>query len=449
MNKISKAAEDKLLRAIEKTAVMVNAGTDPSEAIAKAAQEDGIPPGHINLMVHAYNTGRTTRQRQEGKDALEKAADFPLADASRVLELMYPTTVKSAAALHNESAVSTQYALPPTGLLQRREKRAIQQRKLDWGLGLEAPEPYPGDAKRAMQKAFCDADRLQRRAAEARGLASRAFDKMATTFYELTDYFRRPGCTPIPIVRETVTLMHGDKGTQVMDQLIRVTPTLMKLSMHKQAAAKLDETTDGEPYALVSQLLDEVDEYKRSKQACVSRAKEAAEGSEALLRPFVPRPQSVLSEPPYLMLSHEKQGAGSPLVPLAAASMLKNLFGDTAGKLPGSEVEQAYETIADPEHEQELRNIRASAMLQDMLLNDPVIAAHNPDEAMGAYNEIVSMAPRAADQRLIMQSLMRKRLEQGLLDPFEVEQLLAMQEKQHKINQPPKPLSFGDVSILA
>jgi hypothetical protein len=82
MKKISKDAENKLMQAIEKTAVLVNDGMGPSDAIAKAASEDRIPPGHINLMVHAYNTGRTTRQRQDGSSVFEKVADFPLADAT-------------------------------------------------------------------------------------------------------------------------------------------------------------------------------------------------------------------------------------------------------------------------------------------------------------------------------------------------------------------------------
>jgi len=447
MKKISKAAESKLVKAIEKTATLVNSGTDPSAAIAKAASEDGIPPGHINLMVHAYNTGRTTRQRQEGDDVLTKAADFPLADASKVLELLYPEQVKTAAAVEEETIVSTQYALPPTGLLERRQKRAVSKMKHDWTLGGidKAPEPYPDDPRERMKRAYAEAEKLRRESDELRRRMSAAFDKMASTFVELTNYFRQPGGSPIPVVGETAFLLHGDKGRQIVDEVVRVTPGLAKMSMHKVAAV-VDQTTDNECYAMISQLLDEIDFYKEAKRKYEAQTKTASESSEALLRPFVQRSRSVLEG---YSTDSEKSAAMFPA--LIGASALKNLFGGpmASGKPAPSAVQKQLTDLTDPEHEQQLRNIQTSAMLQDMMINDPVISGYDPTEATDAFNEIVQTAPRAANKRAIMQSLLRKRLEQGTLDPFEVEQLLSMEEKQQKIDRPPTQVGIGDVSVLA
>lgn len=432
MKKISKQAEDKLLQAIEKTAVLVNDGEDPSEAIAKVAVEDGIPPGSVNLMVHAYNTGRTTRQRVDGNDPMDKSADFPLADASQVLKLMYPDNVKTAAEQQRTEVISTEYAIPPTGVLQRREKRAICSREVDWSLGAAAPESYPTDPMMRMRKAYNESEWLQRKVAEARVAMSDAREKMAATFMELTDYFRRPEASPIPIVREQVTIMHGGKGRQVMDQLIKVTPGLMKFSKHKAADKKPDlEAADGEPYALISQLLDEVDAYKKKKAAYNGIYKDAAERSEALLRPFVqPRPRSVLEGPPFSAGSEKEAGF---LTGALSGALLKKVLSPSP---PKAGVESAYDELTDPAHEQQLRGIRAQAMLQDLMINDPVIAGYDPGETMGAYNEIVQMSPRAADKRLLMQGLLRKRLAQGMLDPYEVEQLLNVEEKQKKLVEP-------------
>lgn len=446
MKKISKQAEDKLLQAIEKTAVLVNDGEDPSGAIAKVAVEDGIPPGNVNLMVHAYNTGRTTRQRIDGDDAMDKSADFPLADASRVLELMYPNDVKTAAEQRRTEAISTEYAIPPTGILQRREKRAICSREVDWSLGALPPESYPTEPMARMRKAYNESEWLQRKVVEARVATSDAREKMARTFMELTDYFRRPEALPIPIVGEQVTIMHGDKGQQVMDQLIKVTPGLMKFSKHKAADKKPGlGVADGEPYALISQLLDEVDAYKEKKATYEGVYKDAAERSEALLRPFVqPRPHSVLEGPPFSVGSEKAAGF---LTGALSGALLKKVFTpkpSTAG------VESTFSELTDPEHEQRLRGIRAQAMLQDLIINDPVIAGYEPGETMGAYNEIVQMAPRAADKRLLMQGLLRKRLAQGLLDPYEVEQILSTEEKQRKLTEPTKQLGTPDVqSVLS
>lgn len=455
MKKLTKEAEDRLLGAIEKTAVLVNAGTNPNDAIVKVAQEDGIPPGHINLMVHAYNTGRTTRQRQEGTSPLEKAAEFPLADAAAVMEKLYPSTVKSAAEIERDTTVSLEYAVPPTGMLERRAKRELQKQGANidwrrWSRGDEEivatdPGPLPEDPALRMKKAYCDAERLQRQIDEARRKQAHAMDKMASTFGELTEYFRRPDASPIPVVKEQAFLLHGGKARDLIDEVVKVTPGLMKLSQHKRAQVSNYrlEPADGEVYGLVSEFLDHLDEYQRCKQAHSELLVKNAVRAEEILRPFAQRPRSVLDEPGYSTKS------GGALMPsLLGASAIKNLFtggGPDAGK---DKVDKAYKELIDPSHEQNLRNINAQAMLQDMMVNDPIISSYEPNEALNAYNEIIGMAPRNADQRAFVLPLLRKRLEQGMLDPFEVDQILGMEEKQRKINTP-LSAKGGDESVLS
>lgn len=458
MKKLSKAAEDRLLGAIEKTAKLVNSGDSPNEAIVKAAQDDGIPPGQINLMVHAYNTGRTTRQRQEGSSPLEKAADFPLADAKTVLDKLYPDKVKTAAELQRDTTVSLEYAVPPTGLLARRARREIlkQGQHIDWrkwssGDGdeftVEAPADYPVDPAETLKKAYCDAERLQRKVNEARRLTAVAMDKMATTFHDITEYFRRPDATPIPIVKEQAFLLHGGKGQQLLDEVVKVTPGLMKFSSHKVSNYRLG-AADGEVYGLISEFLDNLDHYKECKQAHAAMLTTHAETAEALLRPFAEGPQSVLTELGY---STSTKQAGAVMPTLYGFSAIKNLMPGANDAIGNRERDKALKELTDPAHEAELRNIRSQAMLQDMMVNDPVIAGYDPNEALTAYNDIVSAAPRAADQRVIMQSMLRKRLEQGALDSFDVDQMLGMEEKQKKINTPGRQpgVGDGDESVLS
>lgn len=451
MKKLSKEAEDRLLGAIEKTAALVNEGLHPNEAIVKAAVDDGIPPGQINLMVHAYNTGRTTRQRQDGESPLEKAAEFPLADAGLILERLYPDKVKSASQIQQDSIVSLEYAVPPTGLLARRTRRELlkQGQSIDWRswsrgeysdiegnrheLTVTAtdPGPLPRDPAAQMKRAYCEADRLNKAVQEARRQEAAAFDKMAGTFNELTTYFRRPGSTPIPIVKEQAFLLHGGKARDLIDEIVKVTPGLMKFSWHKHAQVSNYrlESANGEVYGLISEFLDHLEDYKSKKAAHASLLSKNAERTENLLRPFVQRPISVLTELGY---STEKS-AGMMMPGLLGASAMKNLFSGGGAGAGQAEADKALSSLTDPSHEQALRNIRAQAMLQDMMANDPIVAGHDPTEALEAYNEIVSMAPRSADQRMLIQPLLRKRLEQGALDPFEVDQMLGMEDKQRKI----------------
>lgn len=459
MKKLSKQAEDKLLQAVERTAVLVNDGEDPNVAIAKVASEDGIPTGTVQLMVHAYNTGRTTRQREEGTTVLEKAADFPLADVGVVRQLMFPAHVKTAAAAHVETAVSTEYALPPTGILQRRMKRAVAARQLDWRMGAAAPSAYPRDPLYPMKQAFSDTLRARRQVEESRRQTQVQLEKAAATFASLTDYFRQPTAASLSEVREHAELLHGPAAGRILDELVQVTPAIGKIAKlrgnHKQAG--LTEAI-GEPYALLLQLMDELDSY-RSKQAAYNqllRAQTPA-SEEAQPGPFaMPAARSVLDNEPVTKQAAVTWDTAKQWM-TAAKDKTRATFADmpTAGKkwLPGANerdpggslVGQAYYDLMDPEYMQELRRIQATAMLHDLMLNDSVIAGYSPDETLMAYNEIVQLAPTAADQRLLMQPLLRRRLEQGYLGDFEVGQLLDMEKKQREISDLGNPPDIGSI----
>ena len=93
MKRLSKEAESQVLDALGSVADLVNELDEPNDAIIKAAKEFNIPAGHVNLMVTAYNTGRTNKQRMAADDPQEKAASFKLADPVVIMEALYPSKV--------------------------------------------------------------------------------------------------------------------------------------------------------------------------------------------------------------------------------------------------------------------------------------------------------------------------------------------------------------------
>ena len=146
--------------------------------------------------------------------------------------------------------------------------------------------------------------------------------------------------------------------------------------------------------------------------------------------------------------SIEKLANKPNLMSLLLGATAAQAFGgqQAAGNSGGGQSPPRHNQLLDPAHEARLRNIRAQSMLQDLIANDPTISQHDPNEALQAYNDIVAMAPRTADQGMVMQPLLRKRLTQGSLDPFELDQLLGMEDKQRKIRA---TTGEGDGSVLA
>lgn len=453
MKKLTPQTERRLMECINLTTDHVNDGMHPNAAITKAAQDAGVAPGEVKLVVHAYNTGRTARQRTEGDDPFEKSAEFEMADLSTVLDTMYPDRVKKASV--HDTEISTEYSFSPQPMLERlgaREKRAVN---VDWRtLGettIVAPEPYPSDPKAAMQKASANADRLKRDVDEHRRKTASAFDDMAETFTGLTDYFRRPDARPIPVVKEAVMIFHGDKGEQVMDELVRVTPALAKLATHKvgrsligtpgrEKLCSVDELDAlAEPFPDIAKLLGQVDTYKRLKQAWLTKQANAEKQAEVLLSPFVVPAAS----PSILGLSSDdsatvKVAGFNPMGIMGSVALMQNMLRGPAAKMKAPEtglVENTLQDLTDPEHEAKIRGINTQAMLQDLVLNDPVISGYDPEEVSTAYNDLVQISPSLADQKLPMQAMLRKQLQQGQLDQFEVDQLMATEQKARQSNQ--------------
>ena len=177
MQSLSKAAEQKLISAIEQAAGFVNSGMSPNDAIVKSAAAANIPAGHINLMVHAYNTGRTTTQREQGDDTLEKAADFQLADADAVMAQLYPATVKTSAEIAREHVVSVDYAVSPAGMLARRRAQQEKAAAAQVALPEKTYVPYPRDEQAAVERRYSQKRAEQLAQEELRRQSTAAYTK--------------------------------------------------------------------------------------------------------------------------------------------------------------------------------------------------------------------------------------------------------------------------------
>lgn len=422
MTAMSKEAEEKILRASAAAAELVNEGQTPNDAITKAASEANLPPGHISLLVNAYNTGRTSKQREVGDSPFEKAADFDLADTSVVLERLYPSEVKTAAAIHQETAVSWEYLAPPAGMVARRREK-LAKAAAPPPPALPPPDnPWkPNLDEQALHKRAIDRTRVNdRKLEEARAAVSASFHKAAGHFDDLRTYFREGGHTPFGDVATDIELRFGGRGESVMTKLAEVEPQLRK-------EAATDRTMFGvnKPAIIVEALLAELEKHAELQIAYDDLAVKTAAANKELLLPFAERPTSYILE----ASSSEKTGsfAGGAL----GASM-KDVMNGVATTIAPPEAglaNKSLQKLTDPQHEAELRNIRTQAQVQDMMNNDPVLSGYPADEFMGAFNEISELAPRVVDQRMIMTSLLRKRLQQGSLDPFEIDQLLGMDNK--------------------
>jgi hypothetical protein len=462
MGALTKAAEQKLIKAIENAAALVNTGMTPNDAIIKSASDANVPAGHINLMVHAYNTGRTTKQRETGENVLEKAADFALADADTVLQTLYPATVKTSAELKRQDVVSAEYGLSPAGMLTR---RASEMRKAAAAAVALPEKTYvrpPRDEHAEAMRAYSQKVAAQRDADELRRTATAAYSKAAAAMDDLSVYFRTPGNMSFQDAVREVGLRLGEQGVSVLHKVAAVFPHFTKQADSGQNHFGADPV-----YTLVENVLASVTAFTAAQQrvpekkAAAFGKKEApefltgsilhvpAEEPLQLKRaegvPFVPPADS---EP-----TSRRPATGAPTQPVRGSSGGKpadinfklltspvQAVGQAMGAEKPSdmtglgavdsqkEVKKQLDSVYDPEHESTIKSIRSKGVLHDLILNDPVISGYDPQDVAMAFNDVAELSPTLIDAPGMLRSVLRKRLEAGQLADFDVKQLLEMEK---------------------
>ena len=132
----------------------------------------------------------------------------------------------------------------------------------------------------------------------------------------------------------------------------------------------------------------------------------------------------------------EKQALGGMAIGGVAALARRSLPKEESK----AESEQAMvQEYFDPTHDAEMNRIRMQAMITDFLANDPIISTYDPDEVLGAFNQVSQLVPRASLQPAVMRGQLRKLLQQqDAMEPFEANQLVEVEKGLKTIQEPSK-----------
>jgi hypothetical protein len=284
--------EGRIVRAVEDVIDLIDAGDHPNDAIAKTAADLQLPVGHVGLLINAYNTGRTNRQRASSPLLAEKAADFPLAEPGEILERLWPATVKSAAQVQLEGSVSPDYDLPPTWLERARNQARLVKQAEAAPRSAPAAAPYPADPAARVKRAYHAAVARDRETEEARRAFSAAQDRLIAGFQKLAAWFGNPGNEAIADVRAAVEARWGRPGAAILDHLAGTRPALVKrAALHGGRLVPVDHGR--EPYRTIVDTIGRTEEVRPHFGAppspCVCGPAGPATTSRGWPRPTRPR----------------------------------------------------------------------------------------------------------------------------------------------------------------
>ena len=278
MKRMTKEAEDNILRGVEQIVDLVQDGWNPNDAVVKVASDGDYQAGHVRLMCQAYNTGRTNHQRKSTADLLEKTAVFPLADAAVALETLYPTNVKTAAAIHRSIGVSDDYGRPPDLFAKpTMEKAAFAQPEV------RAPA-LPRDPGYFVKRASIALDMLEREQQQKRAEKAALLNKLDSHLDTLDNYFRlaSPEVSFVTAAKNAA-LLWGAPAMSVLDKVARANPKVLV----KQAAAQGPVNHSREPYVSIAAAIKLAADYQAKEAEIAEFDKEASDKSGQLREAMV------------------------------------------------------------------------------------------------------------------------------------------------------------------
>ncbi len=430
------ASASRLIEALGKAASMVEGGAPPCDALAEAASDSGVPPGHLVVLVHAHNVGRATRQREEGTTREEKAASVPLATTAGVKAALYREP---------EPTVSHDYTEPPHW--SRPAPDIVRQQKAASVLLLLTSEPpsvgpdLDDRLARALKQAEGKVDRRARVVARAKTAVALTLAKASSAVDALGLALGNPmGPSPIDI-RDNVAMTRGQPGLAALDLVLAVQPGLTKRAAHWPWHPAGPQRS---PYRELDVLLKAAADYGAARQLASDLEKEAAERAAIDMAPWARRDPN--AEPPGLLDELEAPEKSAGIVgSLADKTMSAGVYNGVTSvankfKFPDADelAAKRLSQIATPEHEQELRSIRARALLHQMLVEDEVLSGHDPHDVARHYGQLTGYAPNVANQPLMAIPAVRKAVSQGSLDTFDAKELADAESSLRPRPQAPK-----------
>jgi len=440
MEKLSKQDESRILRAMEKTADLVKAGSKPSAAVlqvVKSAEYGVFTPQMVQRIVEATNTAMQLAHLKTASGEA-RTESIPLADPKAVFEDLYPSKVESPAVKAAAVGVPACYSKPETGGFMKVARP------------MPAREPVPmygADPEIRAHRTMAIHSGLCKKAEAARSVYGRQREKVYVLAKTAANYFKQMPHKPFADVESYVVAEYGAIGKAAMD-------TVFKLTNGREKRASLDESPrvynrNSHPYGLFASLVEEAKvSVKMAEEAEAAKAAKEKHESEFVdkIRPkklkdpekhsILESDQPVNTELKAASVNDILGGSDSPFFTKAAFDLdlsSKMIEGGTSALGLGEAKPvnlEALRKVMDPEHEAEMRGIKTKAMLHDFMSSDPIISSYDTEKITNAFNQVSQLAPNVSQQPAVMRGVMRKILQQeGVLEPFETDQLTKLERQ--------------------
>lgn len=434
------AFKDQLMTALHDAVGHFNSSGDPNSAVIKAAQDHDFNTEQTQRLVETFNTARTIYHY---KSAADRTTTFALADRDDVMSALFGAKEeKTAAAVDFDYS---QYGTPVRRYLedsQEEKQAAYEQSAPELGLNLN------NVTKEAMQAISVQRQVIRATSDEARVAAVKAAEtmqKIANTFAygDQSDRIARltAGYMDDRLLGDAVTKMaefipghRSPTSDQLMHyqrmSVIDDTDLGVQVELLKEAKAWMD--VEAEMLAISGTLQKEADEFEREYAELFSNQFQGVKSAADLLKVADTETtatqkyttKNLYGEP----IEVESVSGGTPKDPNGLADMISSNTFESAQapikKFIETGVDRAFTQPMVEENKklsERMKNVQRQIMLQDLMVNDPVLADESPETVAEAYNSLLQMAPEVAANKEVVRAILRQTVHSVAVSPYDAE----------------------------
>ena len=434
MQSLSKADERQLLDGVKMAVTLVDdQGLSPDVALQKVAETLHYSPGFLKAACNAFNTGRQLAQWNANDAILDKLASFPLADYSAIHDKMWGSTREKVATVTSGTPRFNSY------------EDQTRQELLDWDLSSFQKTAEVTEVRPSFYREHAKCEYLTRLAEEARREKSATADRLDSSLTALLEYFQKSAYDRLALaqVEYAASTYYGETGKALISHIAEQFPTEKRANAYPTSWPGFYREADRKqaPYTLIEDTIKQAGAHWRAAEAKEVADTKLAEAKESVASFTFPRSSALNGSQVTLTPSLVAEVAGvKQSGAVESPFMLGPKWLDSLDKGWDDERNSATKKIVikleNPAHRAELRKIRAQAILTG-ILSDPEnpLSRYAPEDVLSAYNDLVQLSPRFADQPAVLGPLLNRRL-MGNVEPFEVAEALKMEEGFKKTQTP-------------
>lgn len=442
----------------EEVVPAVNRTRDPKGEILKAARANNFLPSQVQALGQLFNTARTLAHFEKAGTSEARGASFPILDVDKLVaeyQTAEPLEKKASAPVHWELDDQTNNtdSLPDCF-------RGI----CTPALKLEVPvrtQPSAAAMAKAAAKAQVESAREVAMLEQLQADTSHTITKLARSLWEQVR--NDPEQNSFDSIEADALGLFGEKIRPTMDKLASACVHFDTAHRPIKRAAKATEHAilEDDREAIMN-LIDQVDSKFFEYDTCTRILKAAA----APPAPPPTKPQSQQSSGKGQGSSKPSSGGAdpkplAPVKPGQPAVKDEGVFstpGATVGQV-GRGITDSTNDVADnvlgkilvnvpdtlkslmPDNsdqrlvDTEARDVRHQAMLQNLLITDPILSEADPDKVLDIYHTVRTQAPDIAGDINVMRVLLRSAIQHDGMTPFDLKQLIETNSAAQKVEE--------------